>query len=70
MEMDGSRIIVRTYHMFSLSLNFLFVIVFFQEKKTVILALWNLGTVKSRVEARVTSQKIKSLGVLQTETCH
>ena len=43
MEMDGSRIIVRTYHMFSLSLNFLFVIVFFQEKKTVILALWNLG---------------------------
>ena len=28
------------------------------------------GTVKSRVEARVTIQKIKSLGVLQTETCH
>ena len=27
-------------------------------------------TVKSRVEARVTIQKIKSLGVLQTETCH
>ena len=26
-------------------------------------------TVKSRVEARVTIQKIKSLGVLQTETC-
>ena len=28
------------------------------------------NTVKSRVEARVTIQKIKSLGVLQTETCH
>ena len=27
-------------------------------------------TVKSRVEARVTIQEIKSLGVLQTETCH
>ena len=27
-------------------------------------------TVKSRVEARVTIQKIKSLGVLQTKTCH
>ena len=26
--------------------------------------------VKSRVEARVTIQEIKSLGVLQTETCH
>jgi hypothetical protein len=26
--------------------------------------------VKSQVEARVTIQKIKSLGVLQTETCH
>ena len=30
----------------------------------------NVNTVKSRVEARVTIQKIKSLGVLQTETCH
>ena len=29
-----------------------------------------LNTVKLRVEARVTIQKIKSLGVLQTETCH
>ena len=29
-----------------------------------------LLTVKSRVEARVTIQKIKSLGVLQTKTCH
>ena len=27
-------------------------------------------TVKSQVEARVTIQKIKSWGVLQTETCH
>ena len=26
--------------------------------------------IKSRVEARITIQKIKSLGVLQTETCH
>ena len=30
----------------------------------------NQHTLKSRVEARVTIQKIKSLGVLQTETCH
>jgi hypothetical protein len=29
-----------------------------------------VNTVKSRVEARVTIQEIKSLGVLQTETCH
>ena len=29
-----------------------------------------IHTVKSRVEARVTIQKIKSLGVLQTEACH
>ena len=29
-----------------------------------------LYTVKLRVEARVTIQKIKSLWVLQTETCH
>ena len=28
------------------------------------------STVKSRAEARVTIQEIKSLGVLQTETCH
>ena len=28
------------------------------------------STVKSQVEARVTIQKIKSLEVLQTETCH
>jgi hypothetical protein len=27
-------------------------------------------TVKSRAETRVTIQKIKSLGVLQNETCH
>ena len=27
-------------------------------------------TVKSRAKARVTIQKIKSLGVLQIETCH
>ena len=30
----------------------------------------NSYTVKSRVEARVTIQKAKSLGVLQTKTCH
>ena len=29
-----------------------------------------MNTVKSREEARVTIQKIKSLGLLQTETCH
>ena len=29
-----------------------------------------LYTVKSWIEARVTIQKIKSLGVLQTERCH
>ena len=32
--------------------------------------LITLSTVKSRAEARVTIQEIKSLGVLQTETCH
>ena len=30
----------------------------------------NPNTVKSQVEARVTIQEIKSLGVLQTKTCH
>ena len=29
-----------------------------------------IKTVKLRAEARVTIQEIKSLGVLQTETCH
>ena len=29
-----------------------------------------VNTVKLRAEARVTIQEIKSLGVLQTETCH
>ena len=32
--------------------------------------LWGQYTVKSWVEARVTIQEIKSLGVLQTETCY
>ena len=31
---------------------------------------FELNTVKSQVEACVTIQKIKSLGVLQIETCH
>ena len=32
--------------------------------------MFQIYTVKSQVEARVTIQKTKSLGVLQTETCH
>ena len=36
-----------------------------------VIALLDLQTtVKLQVEAHVTIQKIKSLGVLQTETCH
>ena len=37
-------------------------------QKTLKMHLWH--TVKSRVEARVTIQEIKSMGVLQTKTCH
>ena len=35
-----------------------------------ILLQQSVPTVQSRVEARVTIQEIKSLVVLQTETCH